>query len=683
MACNVVFILLFSFAAWCCYYFFRRPLFAIQQQIRALSGSLKNYTNENIIYSFETLDAKLKQHPLAAVPWEKYKKNLARRKDEDIVRIYSTVEAEEYFNTPAFTGSVYLQFFSGMAGIFTGLGILGTFVGLTIGLYGIDTSSTAALQGGISGLLGGMNTAFLTSIVGIVLGIGFNIWYSRTMKAFAADVESVSAHFERIFTRRTVEEILMEQSSEAQAQTAILSQLGTDMASALCERLPDVLEGIADKLNESLKGDIQTLFDSLLDELHQLNGGAISAVADSFNNGAGREIAGFAKTLEKLSDGMEEILQKSQETSQDVNSQIQESLRQMLQEVRTSMSDSLSRQKDGMAETFTQNQQMMQDMQDTVMRLSASIEDIQHKSQEASEDANAKMQESLQNMLQQWQNSMSDSLSRQKDGLDANIAQNQQMMQDMRETMKSLSDSMGVLVGKSHSTMEAAAREMTENAKRQSDEARKSAQVMNESTEQALEALGQKIAQMQQAMADHENALRQILLSMEKAMTSSTTLVQNAGTAADSFRQAAGPVQTAVNTLSGHITQMVQATEKYGRQINDSTELIVTAADMNQKTLQNLQNVMTQTKNAWDAYEKHFDKVKEELSKTFEVLDDGMKRYNDATERGLNNKLQRFDETMGTAVGRLASITEESNESVEALTQAIANLKTSMTYVRR
>lgn len=579
-----------------------------------MSDSLKNYTNDNIMYSYETLDNKLCQNSFVAEAWGKYKKNLARSKDENLVRIYSTVEAGEYFNIPAFTGSLYTHFYSGMAGVFTGIGILGTFVGLTIGLIGINTSSTAALQSGISVLLSGMTTAFWTSVVGISLGLIFNIVYSIILKRVTATVQTVAAHFERIFTRRTVEEILMEQSSEAQAQTAILSRLGTDMASALCDRLPDVLEGIADKLNDSLKGDLQQKFDLLLNELHQLNSGAITAVADSFNSGAGEQIAGFAKTLETLSDGMEEILRKSQETSQDVNAQIQETLQQMLQELQTSMSDNLSRQKEGMTEA---------------------------------------------------------------------VSQNQLMMEEMRETMKRMSESMEELANKSHSSIETAAREMAENAKMQSDEARKSAQAMSESTEQTLAALEQKISQMQQAMADHENALRQILLSMEKAMTSSTTLIQNAGKTADTFRQAAGPVQTAVNTMNGYITQMVQTTEKYGRQFNDNTKLIATTVDTNRKTLQNMQDVLVKTKAAWDAYETHFDKVKGELADTFQVLDDGLKQYNDATERGLNSKLQRFDETIGTAVGRLASITEESNESVEALTQAIANLKTSMNYGRR
>ena len=50
----------------------------------------------------------------------------------------------------------------------TGLGILGTFLGLVLGISGFDTASTEAITSSISGLLSGMGTAFLTSIVGVI-----------------------------------------------------------------------------------------------------------------------------------------------------------------------------------------------------------------------------------------------------------------------------------------------------------------------------------------------------------------------------------------------------------------------------------------------------------------------------------------------------------------------------------
>ena len=59
-------------------------------------------------------------------------------------------------------------------GTMTGLGILGTFLGLVLGISGFDTASTEAITSSISGLLSGMGTAFLTSIVGVFFSLVFS-----------------------------------------------------------------------------------------------------------------------------------------------------------------------------------------------------------------------------------------------------------------------------------------------------------------------------------------------------------------------------------------------------------------------------------------------------------------------------------------------------------------------------
>src|SRR5688500_9261121 len=55
-------------------------------------------------------------------------------------------------------------------GIMTSLGILGTFVGIVIGLLGFDVN---AIDTSITVLLGGMKTAFVTSLVGMACSIAF------------------------------------------------------------------------------------------------------------------------------------------------------------------------------------------------------------------------------------------------------------------------------------------------------------------------------------------------------------------------------------------------------------------------------------------------------------------------------------------------------------------------------
>ena len=116
--------------------------------------------------------------------WRKYQRTLISIPGKDGLEKYSTVESESYFSVAAFTEGMKGGLWSGLAGTFTGIGILGTFIGLTIGLAGVDTSSTGALSSSISGLLGGMSTAFVTSIFGIVSAIVFGVWHSQNMKRF-------------------------------------------------------------------------------------------------------------------------------------------------------------------------------------------------------------------------------------------------------------------------------------------------------------------------------------------------------------------------------------------------------------------------------------------------------------------------------------------------------------------
>ena len=60
-------------------------------------------------------------------------------------------------------------------GTLTGLGILGTFVGLLLGLRNISFVTVEAALGSVQSILSGIDTAFYTSIAGVILSILFNI----------------------------------------------------------------------------------------------------------------------------------------------------------------------------------------------------------------------------------------------------------------------------------------------------------------------------------------------------------------------------------------------------------------------------------------------------------------------------------------------------------------------------
>ena len=91
------------------------------------------------------------------------------------------VDEKKKTNTPALeifsefsTCSAYkinLKFLDAAAGIVVGLGLLGTFLGLTLGINGFDSTSTQNIQNSIQVLLSGMGTAFRTSLVGMTASI--------------------------------------------------------------------------------------------------------------------------------------------------------------------------------------------------------------------------------------------------------------------------------------------------------------------------------------------------------------------------------------------------------------------------------------------------------------------------------------------------------------------------------
>lgn len=79
----------------------------------------------------------------------------------------------------------------------TGIGILGTFVGLIIGIGSIGFSSVAAALSSLKTLISGIEVAFYTSIVGLVLSICFNLIYKFFWNVLLRDLNMFVDDFHR------------------------------------------------------------------------------------------------------------------------------------------------------------------------------------------------------------------------------------------------------------------------------------------------------------------------------------------------------------------------------------------------------------------------------------------------------------------------------------------------------
>lgn len=122
-------------------------------------------SEQNKLFQSDKLNAKL----------EEYRAAYQRTKSTSFAAPF--VDITDFFNGEFLDELGHTGFCELVPGTMTGLGILGTFVGLVLGVGGFDTSTTDAVMVSITHLLGGMSTAFLTSIVGVLLSLLFSHFY--------------------------------------------------------------------------------------------------------------------------------------------------------------------------------------------------------------------------------------------------------------------------------------------------------------------------------------------------------------------------------------------------------------------------------------------------------------------------------------------------------------------------
>lgn len=128
-------------------------------------------------------------------------------------------DIEEVINEDILALLSWRQIVGQIPGIMTGLGILGTFIGLLVGIRGVGFNTVEAALSTVQSILNGINIAFYTSISGVILSIIFNLIYnilwnmmSRELGVFiedfrryiVPDVDEQSRYQDRLNVQRIV-----------------------------------------------------------------------------------------------------------------------------------------------------------------------------------------------------------------------------------------------------------------------------------------------------------------------------------------------------------------------------------------------------------------------------------------------------------------------------------------------
>ncbi|MDY5103755.1 MAG: anti-phage ZorAB system protein ZorA [Megasphaera elsdenii] len=412
--------------------------------IRKLNQQIKNY--DSSMNFFQELDEKMKENHFIFPLWEKYRRNfIIIPDDEEINHVYSTTDADEYFNFSNLSAGISIEFWQNLAGVFTGLGILGTFLGLTIGLLGFDMSSSAAIQKGISNLLNGTSTAFLTSIVGILCALIFNYYYNNSLiRNFDASIDDFANKLDELIPRKQAEELLYINSEAVKEQTTELQDFNTTLALT-----------IGDALRNAMTTDVKPVLEELLTAIRELSTGGMETIKNSINDNTGSELRDFAGTLQELQQGMRDILMQSQQMNEENNQKLRVAVDEMVKSLQNATSDSVTAQQKNMNEMNEQIKGLFTEMNDNLRQTVQGLLEagsntgiqLDHSIKGAAETSDAivktwesvskQQQEQLSHNIEQIRNILEETLRSIRDDRENYIQTLKNITQELQNTMAS------------------------------------------------------------------------------------------------------------------------------------------------------------------------------------------------------------------------------------------------------
>lgn len=332
---------------------FKKKCQALETQLQPAIAHLSRIENaDSMPAEFYDLEETIAQAPAMKNPWREFNESLLLVGEHHITDrevIVNTRRPQQFFSDQTIIRPhLDVRYFNSVPNKLTGLGILGTFLGLVAGIYlassGIGSNNIDEAKEALSHLLDGASLAFLTSIAGLITSMVFS-WREKKMSHTLKGLlnlwnDLLEERLEFVSSERLNTEILKESRSQSQA----LNSFSTDLAVSLGQVLN---EQVSQPLNETL-GNIQQALELLNQNQSKAADETIERLINEFSQSisgaAGKEMEAFAGTMQSLSgdlreqmkamnDNHENMQKSTKDTIGDLSKAFTEGSNQMREEI--------------------------------------------------------------------------------------------------------------------------------------------------------------------------------------------------------------------------------------------------------------------------------------------------------------------------------------------------------------
>ncbi|MEH8205527.1 anti-phage ZorAB system protein ZorA [Aeromonas veronii] len=471
--------------------------------------------------------------------WQEFDESLVLSSDNK--QLFNSIDAEHFFNAKTLaTGLTASRLLAATPSFLVAIGVLGTFVGLTIGLEGLvgNTAEIETLKSGINKLISGAAVAFMTSVWGVAFSLLLNLCEKLFERKALNDIQDLQNRIDFLYPRLPAEQSLVhiaEYSKESK------------------EALQELHERIGDRLQESINGMSDAMQNALTDTLNNIMGPAIQTLVHSTSQQSSQVMENLVGSfIEGISSAGREQGEQLDKVAADVNAAVSsmgERLEQLFSKLSTQQASSL----DAQDEQSRRFQEQLQQLANSADERQGQLE--------------SRFGKMMGDLAQQHEQQQSTLLEQQQKMLGSLGTASQQQIETMTSAVQRQQNALQDAVGK-----------LLDNVSQQGAQADVREQIRQEKFQQQLADVTQQQQALLTALADSVQAGQQQSRQMAEQHQQLLTRLQQV---TDSAAQSSKHMDSSANQLGLLSTNVRSAADLLGQRLEQVTQQIEQAGSQN------------------------------------------------------------------------------------------------------
>ena len=563
-------------------------------------------------------------------------------------------QAEEFFNSSelACAKGINLKHINSAPGVLSGLGVLGTFVGLTFSVATFDSTDSTAIMASIKTLLGGMGTAFFTSLTGMALSAIYIYYQKKYYNNYDNAIASLVRQLNQKF-HISADEIIIAENEKANRE--ILTRLSAiEKSKEVNEKLNAIQEALTVQDENGTNISVGMMMMNLYEESEKQ-----SQALESFTTDLSNELnASLGKTMDssivplivKLEKSHEVMNNKIEELSHNIQSPATDIVTSAVGELRTSMQSMANEFRDSISkQTITQ----IETLADNLAKSSELLNTLPMTMQLMADKVTASFNE-----INQVVGGIQANVAKQQSDIIENTKiANDQLTNDFQEKFNEMASLQQSVLTKMSEQMDATMRSVMtqlEKAVGGLNEQQTSLSDTHTRTTREIERLLQGFAQSVANMHNANSESSEMLVSIKKAG-------DNLNESTDNLKKLASSLDSASTAI---IDQQKEATAKFVEMQNE-----------NQNIINQLSTALTNAQNMVDSYVSDFETLKGGMKEIFKGINEGLKDYSATLRESTGGALAEYSDAMTKSTEGLKNIAAALEESAEELSDSIDKFK--------